>query len=120
MGIPVEYQNETELFIEFTVKGKAEVMETASIKQSDYVSTEFYFVETIPIDFDYQVKEEFIKYISMGDIFATLGGVSASIGVIFGQLSVLMIISFYCSLSSLVHNFNSLDYHMFVISSARP
>ena len=74
----------------------------------------------LPVAFDYEVKEEFIKYIGTGDIFATLGGVSASIGVIFGQLSVLMIISFYYSLSALVHNFNSLDYHMYVISCAKP
>jgi len=55
----------------------------------------------------------------LAEIVKDLGGISASVGIIFGQFGVLMIISFYFSIAYLIKDYNGFDYHMYLITSTK-
>ena len=54
------------------------------MKQANWDQSDVYFVQSIPIEFNYEVREDVIMYRDLGEIFTDLGGISASLGVIFG------------------------------------
>lgn len=44
-----------------------------------------------------------IHYVTVLDVFSELGGLNASVNSIFGQLGILFLLSYFYSLSSMIH-----------------